>query len=151
LHTRVIRFGSRKQSDKERADAVGGNSNYASEFGTMAGYDEGAFAGFGGDDNTAISGTSYTDDFGGVYAEVGNNNYAADFGPENSVATVFEGNSNIAYVIDPFGSTASFADSGYGFSNELSGVLFAEGTSAAVTADNVYDVITALGHLAGTF
>jgi hypothetical protein len=146
----AIDFGNNSGLD-DGADAVGGNNNYASESGSMTGYDEGAFSGFGGDNNTAFSDASYTTEFGGVYAEVGNDNYAAVLGPENSVATVFDGNSNIAYVIDPLGSTASYADSGYGFSSELSGVLFAEGTSAAVTANDVYDVITALGHLSGTF
>jgi hypothetical protein len=135
------------------ADALGGNGNTAVETGTMTGYDEGAFAGFGGDNNTAISGTSYTDadQFGGSYAEVGNNNYASVFGPENSVAVAFQGDSNVATVMDPFGSAPSFADSGYGFSHDVTAVLFAEGTTAAVTGDNVYDILTALGPETGTF
>jgi hypothetical protein len=62
----------------------------------MSGYDEGAFAGFGGNDNIAISDTSFTQEFAGAYAEVGNDNYALNMGPENSFATAFDGNSNVA-------------------------------------------------------
>jgi hypothetical protein len=133
------------------ADAVGGNSNYASETGTMTGYDEGVFAGFGGNDNTAISDASFTREFAGAYAEVGNDNYALNMGPENSFATAFEGNSNVAIVDDPFGSVASYADSGYGFNSDVAEVLGTQGTTAAVTADNVYDILTALGHSTGMF
>jgi hypothetical protein len=117
----------------------------------MTGYDEGAFAGFGGDDNTAVGDASYTDEFGGVYAEVGNDNYASVLGPENSVAVAFDGNSNIATVVDPFGSTASFADSGYGFNSDVAEVLLTDGLTAAVTGNDVYDILTASGPEAGTF
>jgi hypothetical protein len=133
------------------ANALGGNGNYASESGTMTGYDEGAFAGFGGNDNTAVADASYTREFAGVYAEVGNNNYASLVGPENSFAVAFEGNSNVAIVDDPFGSAASYADSGYGFNSDVAEVLGTQGTSAAVNANDVYDVITALGPETGTF
>jgi hypothetical protein len=133
------------------ADAVGGNSNYAGEFGTMAGYDEGSFSGFGGNDNIAISDTSFTQEFAGAYAEIGNGNYALNMGPENSFATAFEGNSNVAIVDDPFGSVASYADSGYGFSSDVAEVLGTQGTTAAVTANDVYDILTALGPETGTF
>jgi len=132
------------------ANALGGSSNFASQFGTMTGYDEGAFAGFGGDNNIAVADASYTREFAGVYAEVGNGNYASLVGPENSFAVAFEGNSNVATIFDPFGSAPSYADSGYGFSNDVTAVLFAEGTTAAVTGNNVYDILTALGHVAGT-
>jgi hypothetical protein len=132
------------------ADALGGSNNFASQAGTITGYDEGVFAGFGGDNNTAISDANYSGEYFGVYAEEGSNNYASVFGPENSQAVAFEGDHNVATVLDPFGSVASYADSGYGFNNDVTEVLFAHGTTAAVTADNVYDILTALGHLTGT-
>jgi hypothetical protein len=132
------------------ADALGGSNNFASQDGTITGYDEGVFAGFGGDNNTAISDADYSGQYFGTYAEEGNNNYAFLVGPENSQAVAFEGDHNIATVFDPFGSTPSYADSGYGFSNDITEVLFNHGTTAAVTADNVYDILTALGHVTGT-
>lgn len=132
------------------ADALGGSNNVASQVGTITGYDEGVFAGFGGDNNVAISNANYSGEYFGTYAELGNNNYASVFGPENSQAVAFEGDHNVAVVLDPFGSEGSYADSGYGFSNDVTEVLFAHGTTAAVTADNVYDILTALGHLTGT-
>lgn len=131
-------------------DAVGGNNNYASEFGNMLGYDEGAFAGYGGDDNTAIADANYTADYGGVYAQLGSGNYASAVGPVNSFAVAFEGNHNVATVMDPFGTETSYADSGYGFSNDVASVLFTHGTTAAVGADGVYDILTALGHSMGS-
>jgi hypothetical protein len=133
------------------ANALGGSGNYASESGTMTGYDEGSFAGFGGNDNIAISDASFTREFAGAYAEVGNDNYALNMGPENSFATAFEGNSNVAIVDDPFGSVPSYAESGYGFSSDVAEVLGTQGMSAAVTANDVYDIITALDPAAGTF
>ena len=90
-------------------------------------------------------------EFFGVYAEEGNNNYASVFGPENSQAVAFEGDHNVATVLDPFGSVASYADSGYGFNNDVTEVLFAHGKTAAVTANNVYDILTALGRSTGMF
>ncbi len=133
------------------ADAVGGDSNYASEFGTMTGYDEGSFAGFGGNGNTAISDTSFTQEYAGAYAQTGNDNYALNLGPENSFATAFEGNSNVAIVDDPFGSVASYADSGYGFNSDVAEVLGAQGNIAAVNANDIYDILTAFGHSTGMF
>jgi hypothetical protein len=43
---------------------------------------------------------------------LGNDNYVSILGPENSTASADDGNSDIAYVFDPFGSTASEATSG---------------------------------------
>ena len=132
-------------------NAIGGNNNFASETGTMSGYDEGAFAGYGGDNNIAVGDANYTVDYGGVYAQIGNDNYASVVGPANSFATAFEGNSNIAIVMDPFGTAASYADSGYGFNSDIAANLFSDGTTAVVNADNVYDILSVLGHSAGVF
>ena len=131
------------------SDAIGGNDNYASEFGNTTGLEEVADAGYG-NDNTAISDTSYTVTYGGVYASNGNDNYALNLGPENSFATAFEGNSNVAIVDDPFSSVASYADSGYGFNSDVAEVLGAQGNIAAVTGNDVYDILTAVGHAMGT-
>jgi hypothetical protein len=129
--------------------AVGGNGNYASESGNTAGQGEGAVAGFG-NDNTAIADTSYTTDNDGVYATLGNDNYASVLGPENSYASAYDGDSNIAYVVDPFGSTADTAISGVPYNSDLAAVVFTDGTATADTANDVYDVVTAAGNEAGT-
>ena len=132
-------------------NAIAGNNNYASEFGTMSGYDEGAFAGYGGDNNVAIADTNYSVDFGGAYAQIGSDNYASVFGPADSFATAFQGDHNIATVMDPFGVAASYADSGYGFNGDIAANLFSDGTTAAVNADNVYDILSAFGRTTGMF
>ena len=132
-------------------DAVGGNNNYASESGNMTGYDEGSFAGYGGDGNIAISNTNFTQEYAGAYAQIGNDNYALNLGPADSFATAFEGNNNVAIVDDPFSSVASYADSGYGFSNDVAEVLGAQGNISAVNASDVYDILTVLGHSSGMF
>jgi hypothetical protein len=41
----------------------------------------------------------------------------------SAFAAAFEGNSNVAIVDDPFGSLASYADSGYGFNSDVGEVL----------------------------
>jgi hypothetical protein len=132
------------------AEADGGNGNYASELGNTAGLAEGANADFG-NDNTAVSNTSYTESGAGTVAESGDNNYAYVDGPDNSTAFAGEGNSDIAYVLDPFGSTASTAVSGFGGNSDLAAVLLTDGNANAATgADNLYDIITALGNETGT-
>jgi hypothetical protein len=66
----------------------------------------------------------------------------------NAIAT---GDSNIAYILDPFGSTASEAYSGFGHSSDLAAVLFTDGTATATTANGLYDILTAFGPETGTF
>jgi hypothetical protein len=132
------------------SDAVEGNGNYASETGSTTGYDEDTIAGFGGDNNTAVDDASYTANESYVIAGNGNDNYASVLGPENSTAST-SGDSNIAYVVDPFGSTTSDATSGDGItSSDLAAVLFTDGTATANTADYAYDIVTASGSEAGT-
>ena len=63
------------------------------------------------------------------------------------------GNSNIAYVLDPFGAAGS-PDSAYagdGFSNDLAEVLFAHGSATADTANLLYDIISLFGNFSGSF
>jgi hypothetical protein len=131
------------------SDALGGSGNYASEYGSTTGQDEGALAGFG-NDNTAVADTSYTTSEGGVYADDGNDNYASVLGPENSVAKAGDGNSDIAYIDDPFGSTADNAN-GFGNSSDLAAVLLTDGTATAHTAPDLYDILTVFGPETGTF
>jgi hypothetical protein len=152
-HNTAIDVGN-NSGEGDGADAFGGNGNYASESGSMTGYSEGAYAGLG-NDNTAVADTSYNDAYGvlygGVYAVNGNDNSAFVLGPENSVAVAYLGDSNSSYVFDPFGSTASVVSSGYGFSSDMAANLFNAGTTAAVTGNDVYDILTASGPEAGTF
>jgi hypothetical protein len=131
--------------------AIEGNGNYASESGSTTGKDEYGFAGIG-NDNTAVDNASYTTSGDDVIAGVGNDNYASVLGPENSGALAgFGGDSDIAYVLDPFGSTASNAVSGDGFNSDLAAVLLTDGTATANTANLAYDILTAFGPETGTF
>lgn len=132
------------------ADAFGGTGNYASDIGNMSGYSEGAYAGLG-DHNTAIADTNYTEIYGGVYAVQGNDNTVFVVGPQDSYAAAFDGDSNSSYVVDPFGSTTSFAETGYGHSSDLAALLYTDGGAVAVNADSLYDIATVLGHATGTF
>jgi hypothetical protein len=132
------------------SDAINGNGNYASESGSTTGYDENAFAGYG-NDNTAVADTSYTTANYGAHADHGNDNYASVLGPENSYVDAEEGDSNVAYVLDPFGSTADNAYAGFGNSSDLAAVLFTDGTAGADSANNLYDILTAFGLESGTF
>jgi hypothetical protein len=132
------------------ATADEGNGNYASESGSTVGEYNGAYSGFG-DDNTVIDDVSYTTNFGGVSAEYGNDNFASVLGPENSGAVAGYGDSNIVYVVDPLGSTAISATSGYGGNSDVAAVLWTDGNALASGADHLYDIITALGPETGTF
>ena len=76
---------------------------------------------------------------------------AAVDGPENSSANAYAGDHDIAYVLDPFGSTASIANAGVGGSSDLAAVLLTDNANAtAQGADYLYDIITALGNESGT-
>jgi hypothetical protein len=131
------------------SQAVAGNGNYASESGSTTGGGEGAYA-VNGNGNTAVGDASYTDG-GDVYAGNGNDNYASVLGPENLNAVATGGDSNIAYILDPFGSTASEAYSGFGHSSDLAAVLLTDGNAFATTANDLYDILTAFGPETGTF
>ena len=133
----------------EGADAYDGDGNYASESGNTTGVGEGVEAG-SGDDNIAVSDTSYSANGFGVAVGDGDGDYAYVDGPENSGAEALEGDHDIAYVLDPFGSTASEATSGLGGNDDLAAALFADGYPNATGADYVYDIITALGNETGT-
>jgi hypothetical protein len=135
--------------ESDGADAFAGNGNFASDMGTMFGYSEGAYAGLGNND-TAIANTDYNETYGGVYAVNGDNNTAFVDGPLNSYAAAYLGDNDTSYVMDPFGSTTSFAETGYGFSHDLAVVLGADGGSQAVTGDGLYDILTTLGHQLGS-
>ena len=129
------------------SQALDGDGNYASESGSAIGDHQYAYAGQG-DDNTAVGVT----DNAPVGAFDGNNNYAYDYGPAYSTALAEHGDSNIAYVLDPFGAAGS-PDSAIagGFSNDLAEVLFAHGNATADTAPLLYDVISLFGNFSGSF
>ena len=71
----------------------------------------------------------------------------------NSTAYAFGGDSNIAYVSDPFGAAGSpdSAVAGDGFRNDLAEVLFAHGNATADTANLLYDIVSLFGNTAGSF
>jgi hypothetical protein len=134
------------------SQALDGNGNYASESGSITGGSTSAFAGLG-NDNTAVSDVSYTNNISGVFAGHGNDNYASGLGPENSYVYAGDGDSNIAYVSDPFGAAGApdSAIAGDGFSNDLAEVLFAHGNATADTANLLYDIVSLFGNTAGSF
>jgi hypothetical protein len=107
--------------------AVAGNDNYAGSFGDSTIVGEGAVAG-DGDSNIAEA--------------VGLNTYSFADG----------GDSNMAYVFDPFGTGAgSEADAG-AYGNSDLGVVFGDGlTSTSATGGNfLYDILSPAGDLLGT-
>jgi hypothetical protein len=106
---------------------VAGNDNFASSFGDDTSVGEGAVAG-DGDSNIADS--------------VGPNAYTFADG----------GNSNIAYVFDPFGTGAgSEADAG-AYGNSDLAVVFGDGltSTSATGGDYLYDILSPAGDLPGT-
>jgi hypothetical protein len=119
------------------ASAGVGDGNYASQFGNITANFKGANA-FDGNNNIAVSDANYINTIGGGSA-------SAD-----------QGNDNIAYVLNPFGTTTSGAFAG-GDPNtdapsnfDLAAVLLTENTATAQGADGLYDIITALGHESGS-
>src|SRR6202012_2630790 len=126
-----------------------GNGNYASESGNNLGFQEGPVADYG-NDNTVVAETGYNANNDNPIAQSGNDNFIYVLGPENSSASTFAGDSNIAYVLDPFGSTDSEADARLGGNPDLAAVLLTDGTASATAPDPLYDVVTAAGNEAGT-
>jgi hypothetical protein len=138
--------------------AVGGNSDSAYTTGTETGSNEGALTAFGNYDS-ATADNNYTLDGSEVSASYGNGNYAFVDGPVNSTALaggnfIDPSNSNIAYIEDPFGSTADSAIAGgNGLTtggNDLAEVLFTHGDASAV-GNLLYDVVSLLGNASGSF
>ena len=84
----------------------------------------------------------------------GNGNYAYVFGPDNSTASAGDGNSDIAYVSDPFSGATGPADSavagGGSFTNDLAEVLLAHGNASADTANLLYDIVSLFGNFSGS-
>ena len=158
----AIAFG-----DGASANADGGNGNVAIDIGNNSGTSDQIVAGIGngntaidignndglsvqtvadeGNGNTAIAIGTNND----ALADEGNNNFAEVIGPQNSAAGAFDGDHNIAYVLDPFGSTASNAFSGDS-NYDLAAVLLTDGhASATGMSDFLYDIISSLGHETG--
>jgi hypothetical protein len=131
------------------ADAVAGDGNYASEIGNITGYSAGAYA-YLGNNNTAIADSNYSEVYGGAYAAIGNNDTAIVYGPLNADAAAQSGHNDTSLVFDPFSATHGVAETGYGFSNDLAVTWGVDGTSQAVTADGLYDILTTLGHQLGS-
>jgi hypothetical protein len=94
--------------------AVDGTGDYASQSGNYTGTNLGSFAGFGDDDIASTIGSD-------------SNAYAGGTGPADL------GNSDIAYVLDPFGTTGSTAIAGAPGSSEFAAVLFEDGVTATNT------------------
>lgn len=143
------------------ATAGAGNDNFASLSGNETGTGEFIQAGFG-DNNTAIADTSYTTAATStVTAGYGNGNYAYVYGPDNSTAGAggtadLTASHDIAYILDPFGTTdpASQAFAGSDTAaggNDLAEVLFTHGSALAENAPLLYDIISLFGPLSGTF
>jgi hypothetical protein len=132
---------------------IGNNTGNGAHNGAFAG--AGGLAGASGDGNndTAIdvSNNSLVGD--GSYGVGGNGDYAYVDGPANSEAFAAYGDSDVAYISDPFGAVGvpDSAISGLGFSNDLAEVLFAHGNTIAATANLLYDVVSLFGNVSGSF
>jgi hypothetical protein len=134
-------------ADYAVADA--GNDNYASVSGDQTGPGISSFAG-NGNDNTSIYDASSNEYASGSSAGDGDGNYAYVYGPANSYAEAIDGNNNIAYIDDPYGTAANPDTAIAGdFDNELAEVLFTHGSAVATTADYAYDIISLLGNASG--
>jgi hypothetical protein len=129
-------------SDQVFADD--GNNNVAIGLGNNSGTSDAVFADEG-NGNTAIAMAGNDS----ASADDGNGNFAEAIGPAGSSATAFGGNHDISYILDPFGSTASTADSGDGGNFDLAAVLLTDGSATAQGSDFLYDIISALGNESG--
>jgi hypothetical protein len=122
--------------DVEGPGANFGNDDTAIDIGNFTGYGEGSFAGYGNDN---------------LAASVGNGSDANAGGYNESLLS----NDNIAYVLDPTGTDGSYADAGANGSTaggyDLAAVLGGDEQGAFATgAQNLYDIMTALGNESGT-
>lgn len=114
-------------------------------------------AGFG-NNNTAIADTSFTSGSHPVTAGFGNDNYAYLDGPANSTAGAggtadISADNNIAYILDPFGTTSDFAGAGSytaAGGDDLAAVLFTHGNAVAENSPLLYDIISLFGTATGT-
>jgi len=110
----------------------------------------------GNGDLASVVNTGSTEDVaiaGGTSPSLlGSNDIASVLGTD-STASAYDGDSNIAYVSDPFGAAGSpdSAVAGGGFSNDLAEVLFAHGNATADTANLLYDIVSLFGHFSGSF
>jgi hypothetical protein len=163
-HDTAIDIGNNTDADSDGAFATSGltragfiesNDNTAIDVGNNSGFADNAVAGVG-DGNYASQFGNLTTSFDGADAADGNNNIAVSDASGDVATEAGQGNDNIAYILDPFGTTTSAANAGGNIftdvsnNSDLAAVLLTEGTATAQGADNLYDVITALGNESGT-
>jgi trimeric autotransporter adhesin len=161
-HDTAIDIGNNTGSGGDGAQAAGGNGDEFAEgnddtaidVGNNSGYSDGATGG-NGDGNYAGQFGDLTGNFVGAGAGNGNDNIAVDDASGDAAANAAQGNDNIAYVLDPFGATTSAANAGgdpsvVSSNSDLAAVLLTDGNATATGADNLYDIITALGNESGT-
>ncbi len=145
-------------ADYDTAIDIGNNDvpiAYGSDVGAYAGNSDlaaGADGGTGVHD-TAIDVSNNNLEGDGSFGVGGNGDYAYVDGPANSEAFAAYGDSDIAYISDPFGAVGvpDSAISGLGFNNDLAEVLFAHGNTIAGTANLLYDVVSLFGNFSGSF
>jgi hypothetical protein len=134
--------------DDDGTEASGGDNNFTIFSGNIVGDDNPTLAA-DGSNNVVIGDTNDTSSGNVIEALSGNGNYSYVFGPDNSVAQTGDGDNNIAYVWDPFGS-ANAPDSaiaGFG-NNDLAEVLLTHGLASAQHGDMLYDIISLFGTFA---
>jgi hypothetical protein len=163
-------------------DGGTGSGDTAIDIGNNSAFFDGSNAGAGGlvggvgngNGDTAIDVGNNTGDVGGPWAIAGNDNYAGAFGDDtagndgavagdgdsniaeavglNTYAFADGGNSNVAYVFDPFGTgVGSEADAG-AYGNSDLGVVFGDGltSTSATGGDYLYDILSPAGDLPGS-
>jgi hypothetical protein len=132
------------------AGGVGnGNNDFSIDIGNNSGGVDGPWT-VAGNDNVAISLGNDTEVGEGAIASDGNSNIAESIGT-NAYADADAGNSNIAFVFNPFGTDESDAYAGYPGNYDLSAV-FGDGlaSNSATGGDYLYDIMSPAGDLPGS-
>jgi hypothetical protein len=130
-------------------DGGTGNDDIAIDVGNNTGDVDGPWT-VAGNDNFAISLGNDTIVGEGAIASNGNSNIAEGIGT-NTYAYADTGNSNIAFVFNPFGTDESDAYAGFPGNSDLSAV-FGDGlqSTSATGGDYLYDILSPAGDLPGT-
>jgi hypothetical protein len=130
-------------------DGTGGNGDTAIDIGNNTGNLDGPWT-VSGNDNYALSLGNDTLDGEGAIASNGDSNIAEGIGT-NAYAYADTGNSNIAFVFNPFGTDESDAYAGFPGNYDLSAV-FGDGltSNSATGGDYLFDILSPAGDLPGS-
>jgi hypothetical protein len=154
----AIQIGNNTGYD-DGPEAGNGNHDSAIDIGSNTGNEDGPGA-YTGSYDTAVSDGSYTGNDYGSFAADGSGNLADAVGNQSEAlaggSPGLSSNGNIAYVLDPSGTDGSYAEAGSNGTTaggyDLAAVLGVDDTTAsALGTQFLYDIVTALGSLHGSF